>query len=121
VCERGAGCIQSKNSYCGAGSGILHCTITIDRPIQSWNGPLRGCILESDLPCGRERGRSGGTAGGLGGASGGGETELQLQKRRIGVRLKALKRKLDEVTHNLGPLIAGEHPLKGVYKSCFTL
>ena len=48
---------------------------------------------------GRERGRSGGTAGGLGGASGGGETELQLQKRRIGVRLKALKRKLDEVTH----------------------
>ena len=36
-------------------------------------------------------------SGGLGGAAGGGETELQLQRRRIGTRIKALKRKLDEV------------------------
>ena len=36
-------------------------------------------------------------SGGLGGASGAGETELQLQRRRIGSRVKLLKRKLEEV------------------------
>lgn len=45
----------------------------------------------------RERGRSGGTSGGLGGSAGGGETELQLQRRRIRTRIKALKKQLGEV------------------------
>lgn len=46
----------------------------------------------------RERGRSGGMSGGLGGSGGGGETELQLQRRRIRTRIKVLKRQLAEVT-----------------------
>ena len=43
---------------------------------------------------GRQRGGSGGADGGLGGA---GETELQLQRRRVDSRRKALQRKLQEV------------------------
>ena len=45
----------------------------------------------------RQRGRSGGTSGGLGGAGGAGETELQLQRRRIREHIKVLKRRLAEV------------------------
>jgi hypothetical protein len=52
----------------------------------------------------RERGRSGGMSGGLGGASGGGETELQLQKRRILERRKALQRRLLDVSSPPLPL-----------------
>ena len=52
----------------------------------------------------RERGRSGGTSGGLGGSGGGGETELQLQRRRIRERMKVLQRKLAEVRTRLSPL-----------------
>ncbi|BDA45810.1 probable GTPase HflX [Coccomyxa sp. Obi] len=61
----------------------------------------------------RERGRSGGMSGGLGGSGGGGETELQLQRRRIRTRIKALKRQLAEVrqtrvTQRAGRLRAGK-------------
>jgi len=55
----------------------------------------------------RQRGRSGGSSGGLGGSAGGGESELNLQRQRLGSRRKALQRKLAEVRRMLHPLHIG--------------
>ena len=46
----------------------------------------------------RQRGRSNAASGGLGGAAGAGESELQLQRRRLATRRKALLAKLGEVS-----------------------
>ena len=45
----------------------------------------------------RQRGRSSAASGGLGGAAGAGESELQLQRRRLATRRRALLAKLGEV------------------------
>ena len=75
---------------------LLRCAATLQL--------LAVCMVASrpvcTAACPRERGRSGGASGGLGGGGGSGESELNLQRQRIGSRRKALQRRLAEVRHS---------------------